>query len=172
MGEIIPFKIGLDASAEDLFEQKMGDYYRLTMNEQSQILRPVISRFREHFKKLAMINAISSGRKSIAISDLVFADEFLMVGLHNCSRILAEAGAENKIQSEKERLYSLILAKPGITKNELTRSTQFLPGTKYRENLLLDLEEAQVIIRQDEISISSKRKLSKFYAVKVRDTEQ
>jgi hypothetical protein len=170
LGEIDPEEIPLNPAVRPLFSKLMREYHAFGQAEPNELLKPMRNRFRQHLKKISLIHAISCGRKRIEEEDLLFAHEFLEVSWNNYYRLISESGAENKTQSDKERVYSIVLENPGITQNELTRKTQFLAGSRQRENIILDLIEGGFIIRNGEKSKGSRKAAVTFFAVKRRDS--
>jgi hypothetical protein len=139
--------LSLAPSAEIPFENYMVGLHLLVKESQNELLTHYLTRGREHFKKLAMIHAVSCGRGVVSIEDLEWADAVFRVSAKNLEAFfLREASAETVHQSMKERVFTIISQNPGISGNELARKTQFV-RKRERQEIIDDLLEAKRIVR-------------------------
>jgi hypothetical protein len=136
---------------EKVFVDHMSEFHTNSYKEDNELLKPILSRFREQYKKLALISAVNRDDGNfVTENDLHWAKEVLTVCYHNSKGLFAVAGAENEIESYKERIVNLIKMNPGLTRSELTRRTQFL-ASGMRESLIKDLVVAERIVYTEEV---------------------
>jgi energy-coupling factor transporter ATP-binding protein EcfA2 len=134
-------KVVLSESAKSLFTDHMNHFFADAMKTSNESMKAIKNRAREYYKKLALIHCYSRQGSEIESCDLIWSKEVVETSFYNCHLFVAEASAENRGHSYKERVYGIIAENPGITKNQLTRKTQYLEK-RSRESILQDLIEA------------------------------
>lgn len=166
LGASASIEYSIHSEAIDMFDSQMVSYYMESLAEEAESMKSMLNRAREYYKKLALIHSASRLDKDAKITkeDLVWAAKIIETSLHNSRQFVAEAGSENLQHSQKERIYGMILTMPGITKNILTRKTQFLNGDKHRQNIIQDLLEAKRISYRD-VKTKSGKIVKSYFAV-------
>lgn len=140
-----PNILSLDPSCAEYFDKKMTDFHHQTFDFlEGSPEKIMMTRKRESYKKLALLHSLSRcpAKPVIEKADLDWAETVFDISFHNQQLFLKEAASENDQQSLKERLYSIVLANPGITRRELARRTQSF-SKKQRENIMEDLIDSE-----------------------------
>lgn len=138
-------KMTLADDAVSYFDEKLKSFYKDILKQpEDSIEQIMLTRKREQYKKLAMLHSLSRDPKNAVITkeDLDWAELIFDTSYHNQKIFIKEASSENEQQAMKERLYSIILQNPGISRRDLARKTQSF-GKKQRESLLEDLLDAE-----------------------------
>jgi hypothetical protein len=142
-----PVTMKLDPAIASYFDAKMTQFHHETFEHlEGTAQKVMVTRKREFYKKLAILHSLSRepGSTTISKEDLDWAEEVFTTSLHNQTMFINEAAAENDLHALREKIYSLVLMNPKLTKRELTRRTQGL-SRKQRDALIEDLIDAERI---------------------------
>ena len=105
-----------------------------------------VARIAEHTMRLALVCAIARNPAApvIEAADYIWAEKLARHCSDTAMNETASSIADSPAEADKNRIVDTIKrrGKEGMTKSELTRATQFLPGMRQRDSYLADLLEA------------------------------
>lgn len=109
----------------------------------SEVERNMLTRVTEQSKKLALIHGALRSRK-IDVQDVEWAIETLNTARENAMHLLPQLSAENRTESNVERMYAIVKDWGVISHRELMNKTRFLQKRE-RNEILESLVEEQKI---------------------------
>lgn len=165
-GDIKPATIDFTLDAERLFNE-FREYISdqiITLELDCSDFAPLWIRAYENAVKVAIIIADKSG---VTINDATWSIDFVKTSIRSTIE-LCSGISDNRTEAELKRVLQIIKQYSPITKNELTRKTQFLTPRR-REEILKDLIESGSVV---ECEYHTGKRKKRIYKVAITSKRQ
>jgi hypothetical protein len=138
--QIIPF----DSEAMDLWFQFEEDCHKKKSADPESFESAFIARFAELSAKLALLDALATGKEQIDADSFLWAKEVIEIQWHNAAPLFMEAHAESNLESEIFKILNFIRGRGMITKSDLKRKFQRVDERIYNQAINSLIETGQV----------------------------